>query len=147
MQARNVTDYMVMHDVDLLPLNKNLTYRFPKEPFHVSAPWLHPKYGIELVSDKLYGIQQQVGRGQTVRDSTAGMERTNCRGFNRRYVLREPSQGLVIQETTEQGTSRTCWFILFSNFIDLSPPFLLLLPSSLQLPLQNFHRRHPHHAK
>ena len=34
-----------MHDVDLLPLNKDLYYGFPeKGPFHVSAPFLHPKY-------------------------------------------------------------------------------------------------------
>ena len=34
-----------MHDVDLLPLNKDLYYGFPdRGPFHVSAPFLHPKY-------------------------------------------------------------------------------------------------------
>lgn len=38
-------DYIAMHDVDLLPLNKNLKYDFPSEgPFHVAAPGLHPKY-------------------------------------------------------------------------------------------------------
>ena len=34
-----------MHDVDLLPLNPNLMYKYPeKGPFHVSGPELHPKY-------------------------------------------------------------------------------------------------------
>lgn len=38
-------DYIAMHDVDLLPLNKNLKYNYPsKGPFHVAAPGLHPKY-------------------------------------------------------------------------------------------------------
>ncbi|XP_020913638.1 beta-1,4-galactosyltransferase 7 [Exaiptasia diaphana] len=38
-------DYIVMHDVDLLPLNNKLFYGFPeKGPFHISAPHLHPKY-------------------------------------------------------------------------------------------------------
>ena len=46
MEARNNNcDYIAMHDVDLLPLNKDLYYGFPeKGPFHVSAPFLHPKY-------------------------------------------------------------------------------------------------------
>ena len=43
--ARNECDYIAMHDVDLLPLNTDLNYGFPeKGPFHVSAPFLHPKY-------------------------------------------------------------------------------------------------------
>lgn len=38
-------DYIAMHDVDLLPLNTNLSYAYPKEqPFHVAAPNLHPRY-------------------------------------------------------------------------------------------------------
>lgn len=38
-------DYIAMHDVDLLPLNNNLRYDYPKDgPFHVAAPELHPKY-------------------------------------------------------------------------------------------------------
>lgn len=44
--ARNESfDYIAMHDVDLLPLNKDLDYGFPDNgPFHVAAPHLHPKY-------------------------------------------------------------------------------------------------------
>ncbi|PIO63054.1 N-acetyllactosaminide 3-alpha-galactosyltransferase, partial [Teladorsagia circumcincta] len=39
-------DYMVMHDVDLLPLNPEISYRFPGEGVvkHISAPQFHPKY-------------------------------------------------------------------------------------------------------
>lgn len=51
-------DYMAMHDVDLLPINAQLSYAYPAAgPFHVASPELHPKYhyrtfvgGILLVS-------------------------------------------------------------------------------------------------
>ena len=34
-----------MHDVDLLPLNLDLSYAYPtRGPFHVAAPELHPLY-------------------------------------------------------------------------------------------------------
>ncbi|KAK6049079.1 N-acetyllactosaminide 3-alpha-galactosyltransferase, partial [Cooperia oncophora] len=38
-------DYMVMHDVDLLPLNPEISYGFPGEGVvrHISAPQYHPK--------------------------------------------------------------------------------------------------------
>lgn len=55
-------DYIAMHDVDLLPLNKDLNYSYPASgPFHVSAPSLHPKYhypkfigGIFLMTDEQF---------------------------------------------------------------------------------------------
>lgn len=38
-------DYIAMHDVDLLPINQQLRYAYPKNgPFHVASPDLHPKY-------------------------------------------------------------------------------------------------------
>jgi len=38
-------DYIAMHDVDLLPQNDALQYRYPsKGPLHISSPELHPKY-------------------------------------------------------------------------------------------------------
>ncbi|XP_063233017.1 beta-1,4-galactosyltransferase 7 isoform X2 [Bacillus rossius redtenbacheri] len=38
-------DYMAMHDVDLLPLNPELSYAYPGSgPFHVASPELHPRY-------------------------------------------------------------------------------------------------------
>lgn len=53
-----------MHDVDLLPLNKNLKYNYPDlGPFHVASPELHPKYhyptfvgGILLVKKEHYEL-------------------------------------------------------------------------------------------
>lgn len=57
-------DYIAMHDVDLLPLNPNLRYDYPREgPFHIAAPELHPKYhyktfvgGILLVNREHFAI-------------------------------------------------------------------------------------------
>ncbi len=43
--SREECDYMVMHDVDLLPLNDDLHYSFPFQgPLHIAAPELHPLY-------------------------------------------------------------------------------------------------------
>lgn len=43
--TRASCDYLVMHDVDLLPDNDNLSYGYPeKGPFHISSPQLHPLY-------------------------------------------------------------------------------------------------------
>ena len=45
LRAREECDYMAMHDVDLLPLNRNLSYRFPGDRlFHVASPEYHPRY-------------------------------------------------------------------------------------------------------
>eukprot|EP00053_Salpingoeca_punica_P008564 m.76670 g.76670 ORF g.76670 m.76670 type:complete len:421 (-) comp14652_c0_seq2:368-1630(-) len=38
-------DYIVMHDVDLLPLlPKQLSYAYPEQPMHIATPWIHPNY-------------------------------------------------------------------------------------------------------
>lgn len=44
LETRDNYDYIAMHDVDLLPLNMNLSYKYPEQPFHVAAPTLHPRY-------------------------------------------------------------------------------------------------------
>ncbi|XP_054833240.1 beta-1,4-galactosyltransferase 7 isoform X2 [Eublepharis macularius] len=45
LESGNDTDYVAMHDVDLLPLNEELDYSFPATgPFHVASPELHPLY-------------------------------------------------------------------------------------------------------
>ncbi|XP_053575801.1 beta-1,4-galactosyltransferase 7 isoform X1 [Bombina bombina] len=45
LESGNDTDYIAMHDVDLLPLNPDLDYGYPeKGPFHVASPELHPLY-------------------------------------------------------------------------------------------------------
>ncbi|XP_077588950.1 beta-1,4-galactosyltransferase 7 [Stigmatopora nigra] len=62
LESDNDTDYIAMHDVDLLPLNDALDYNFPAEgPFHVASPDLHPIYhykkyagGILLLTKKDY---------------------------------------------------------------------------------------------
>ncbi|XP_014092353.2 beta-1,4-galactosyltransferase 7 [Bactrocera oleae] len=44
-----VYDYIAMHDVDLLPMNDALLYKYPSAagPHHIAAPDLHPKYHYE----------------------------------------------------------------------------------------------------
>lgn len=62
LESGNDTDYLAMHDVDLLPLNDALDYGFPEDgPFHVASPELHPLYhyktyvgGILLLTKKHY---------------------------------------------------------------------------------------------
>uniref|UniRef100_H2Y8T6 Beta-1,4-galactosyltransferase 7 n=1 Tax=Ciona savignyi TaxID=51511 RepID=H2Y8T6_CIOSA len=44
--SRDKFDYMVMHDIDLLPVNPLLNYSYPDEgPYHLSSPEYHPQYG------------------------------------------------------------------------------------------------------
>lgn len=62
LESGNDSDYLAMHDVDLLPLNDALDYGFPEDgPFHVASPELHPLYhyktyvgGILLLTKKHY---------------------------------------------------------------------------------------------
>ena len=43
--SRDQCDYIVMHDVDLLPMNDDLKYSYPSSgPYHISSPSLHPLY-------------------------------------------------------------------------------------------------------
>lgn len=64
LESGNDTDYLAMHDVDLLPLNDALDYGFPEDgPFHVASPDLHPLYhyktyvgGILLLTKKHYEL-------------------------------------------------------------------------------------------
>ena len=45
LMSRNSCDYIVMHDVDLLPVNDQLQYSYPSSgPYHISSPSLHPLY-------------------------------------------------------------------------------------------------------
>ena len=47
-RSRTTCDYVVMHDVDLLPLNDDLKYSYPDDgPVHISSPQLHPLYHYE----------------------------------------------------------------------------------------------------
>lgn len=63
LETRDNYDYIAMHDVDLLPLNMNLSYKYPEQPFHVAAPTLHPRYhydkfigGILLINRKHFEL-------------------------------------------------------------------------------------------
>ncbi|XP_027723052.1 beta-1,4-galactosyltransferase 7 isoform X3 [Vombatus ursinus] len=64
LESGNSTDYIAMHDVDLLPLNEELDYSFPEAgPFHVASPELHPLYhyktyvgGILLLTKQHYQL-------------------------------------------------------------------------------------------
>ncbi|KAI6650581.1 Beta-1,4-galactosyltransferase 7-like [Oopsacas minuta] len=48
----NSNEYICLHDVDLLPLNHNISYRFPLSgPSHLTSPDLHPQYHY----DKFFG--------------------------------------------------------------------------------------------
>lgn len=70
LESSNSTDYIAMHDVDLLPLNEELDYGFPEAgPFHVASPELHPLYhyktyvgGILLLSKQHYQLVRPGGR-------------------------------------------------------------------------------------
>jgi len=52
--------YLIIHDVDLMPLNPKLNYSHPgNSVYHISAPGIHPKYdyktflgGILAISSK-----------------------------------------------------------------------------------------------
>ncbi|KAF0992479.1 hypothetical protein HZS_1828 [Henneguya salminicola] len=38
-------DYMIIHDIDLFPLNSALNYKYPmKGPYHIADPRMHPIY-------------------------------------------------------------------------------------------------------
>lgn len=62
--AKQVSDYIAIHDVDLIPVNKNLSYSYPeKGPYHMSSPTYHPQYnyskyfgGILLINNKHFEL-------------------------------------------------------------------------------------------
>ncbi|ENN73307.1 beta-1,4-galactosyltransferase 7 [Dendroctonus ponderosae] len=61
--TKNEYDYIAMHDVDLLPLNKALMYSYPSQPHHLAAPHLHPRYhyakfigGILLINREQFAL-------------------------------------------------------------------------------------------
>eukprot|EP00041_Stephanoeca_diplocostata_P014773 m.278972 g.278972 ORF g.278972 m.278972 type:complete len:425 (+) comp19794_c0_seq1:186-1460(+) len=44
LMAERSCDYIAMHDVDLLPLNPNLSYTYPRHTMHLASPKIHPLY-------------------------------------------------------------------------------------------------------
>lgn len=83
--SRNHSTYMVMHDVDLLPLNSELSYRFPTNgPFHLSAPNLHPNYHYETYVGGVLLIQNkhfQLVNGFSINYWGWGLEGLHCLMF------------------------------------------------------------------
>ncbi|XP_049856556.1 beta-1,4-galactosyltransferase 7-like isoform X1 [Schistocerca gregaria] len=54
-------DYIAMHDVDLLPLNPQLSYGYPeKGPFHVASPQLHPRYNYSTFAGGILLIKRHM---------------------------------------------------------------------------------------
>lgn len=52
MLAKAHSDYIAIHDVDLIPINQNLSYAYPdKGPYHLTSPQYHPNYNY----DKYFG--------------------------------------------------------------------------------------------
>lgn len=62
--TRNESDYIAIHDVDLLPMNRNLSYEYPeKGPYHLASPEYHPNYnyakyfgGILLINNQHFEL-------------------------------------------------------------------------------------------
>lgn len=48
MLAKNESDYIAIHDVDLIPVNANLSYAYPENgPHHLTSSEYHPNYNYE----------------------------------------------------------------------------------------------------
>lgn len=46
------SDYIAIHDIDLIPINTNLSYAYPDSgPYHLTSPEYHPQYNY----DKYFG--------------------------------------------------------------------------------------------
>jgi xylosylprotein 4-beta-galactosyltransferase len=54
----STSDFVALHDVDLLPLNDKLSYAFPPYPMHISAPWLHPSYHYKTFIGCVYKFEE-----------------------------------------------------------------------------------------
>lgn len=101
-------DYIAMHDVDLLPLNKNLKYDYPENgPFHVAGPELHPRYhystfvgGILLLKMEHYALVN----GMSNKYWGWGLE-------DDEFYLRLTEAGLKIQRPENITTGRTDSFM------------------------------------
>ncbi|CAA3006403.1 beta-1,4-galactosyltransferase 7 [Olea europaea subsp. europaea] len=64
MLAKSQSDYIAIHDIDLIPVNRNLSYGYPETgPHHLTAPEYHPNYnydkyfgGILLISNEHFEL-------------------------------------------------------------------------------------------
>ena len=87
------SDYFVMHDVDLLPLNDDLKYSYPSEgPMHLSSPELHPLYHYK----KFVGGILMMTNNDFVKVNMTGFLFNNClRCFVSRYLDKWSDQHLL----------------------------------------------------
>jgi len=120
-------DYIVMHDVDLIPINPQLRYSFPEEgnALHIASPKTHPKYhydnfvgGILILTSKdflkLNGLSNRYW-GWGLEDDE--------------FYLRMKQGGVKVNrpENITTGPTNTFKWVFSSFFLFLS----LILPSSL----------------
>lgn len=108
MLARNQSDYIAIHDVDLLPVNRNLSYSYPEiGPHHLSSPNYHPQYnydnyfgGILLISNGHF----ELVNGMSNRYYGWGME-------DDEFFTRVKAANLTITRPENLSTGRTDTFL------------------------------------
>lgn len=108
--AENQSDYIAIHDVDLIPLNKNLSYSYPSHgPYHLSAPQYHPQYnydtyfgGVLLISNDHF----QLVNGMSNRYFGWGLE-------DDEFYTRIKASRLEISRPTNLTTDKTNTFLHF----------------------------------
>lgn len=114
LQDINVSDcdYVALHDVDLVPLNPDLSYAYPlKGPFHVAAPGLHPKYDYPSFLGAILTISRehfQLVNGMSNRYWGWGLEDDE---FHRRLI----DSGLIVQRPMNITTGKQDTFRHFHS--------------------------------
>lgn len=108
--ARNQSDYIAIHDVDLIPLNKNLSYTFPeKGPYHLSSPQYHPQYNYEKYFGGILLIRNdhfEMVNGMSNRYFGWGLE-------DDEFYLRIKSVNLPVSRPENLTTTRNNTFLHF----------------------------------
>lgn len=108
--AKNSSDYIAIHDVDLIPRNHNLSYSYPAQgPYHLSSPQYHPQYnyskyfgGILLISNEHYARVN----GMSNRYFGWGLE-------DDEFYTRVRAANIPIQRPTGLSTNRSNTFLHF----------------------------------
>jgi len=110
--AKRSSDYIAIHDVDLIPINKDLSYSYPEDgPFHLSSPDYHPQYnykkyfgGILLINNK----QFELINGMSNRYFGWGLEDDD-------FYARVRAANLPILRPQNLSTDRTNTFLHIHN--------------------------------
>ncbi|KAG9509426.1 Beta-1,4-galactosyltransferase 7, partial [Fragariocoptes setiger] len=102
------SDYIVMHDVDILPVNNNLSYAYPENgPFHIASPEYHPQYNYARYIGGILSISNEHFRlvnGFSNRYYGWGLE-------DDEFFTRLTSKDLRIARPTRLQTNKTNTFI------------------------------------